>query len=403
MPFPNTDGGGWFAQRVRRLGERYAAGVARGDYFYQRAIERDEGAWVWVGGRRLLMLASYSYLGLADHPRIAAAATEAMARYGTGTHGVRLLAGTTALHVALEDAIARFTRTEAAMVYSSGYAANVATISALLTRGDTVICDRLSHASLYDGCLLAGASISVFRHNDLDDLRHLLRRRDGRGTLVIVDAVYSMDGDVAPVPDIAALCHACGATLLVDEAHSLGVLGATGRGIEEQFGLDPTAIDIKVGTLSKAIPSVGGYVAGSAALIAALKHNARAFIFSGALPPPQTAAAVAALEVLADEPWRVTTLQENARRYRDGVRALGFDTLQSTTPIVPIQCRSESTAYAMTRACQEGGLFVAPIVAPAVPARSPRLRTTVTAAHTAEEIDRALTVLQDAGNACGLI
>lgn len=403
-PSPPEDEPSTFTrQRLSVLTERYIEAVDKGHYFYQRELGRDEGAWATVDGRRMLMLSSYSYLGLLGHPRINQAARDAIADLGTGTHGVRLLAGTTRMHRELERAIARFKGSDAAVVFSSGYVANVATISTLLNRGHTVICDRLNHASLFDGCVLSGAKIVVVGHNDLEDLHHALRQAGSAGKLVVIDAVYSMDGDIAPLPEIADLCDRYGATLMVDEAHSLGVLGATGRGIEEHFGLGPRVIDVKMGTLSKTIPSIGGYVAGRRDLVDALKHNARGFVFSAALPPPQVAAAHAALDVIVDEPWRVTRLHDNWKHYYSALRDLGFDTLRSTTPIVPIACGTEALAFEMTRLCHENGLFVLPIVYPAVPMKSPRLRTTVTTAHTAEDIRLALSILEHAGRRTGLI
>lgn len=393
----------FLAERLDRLTARFRDAVAAGDYCYQREIEHQDGAWVTVAGRRLLMLASYSYLGLLGHPRIAAAAQAAAAILGTGSHGVPLLAGTTSLHVALEQSIADFLGAEAAVVFASGYVANVATLATLLTRDQTVICDRLDHASIPDGCALSGAKLMVFRHNDPAALDRCLARAGNRGALVVVDAVYSMDGDVASLPEIVAVCRRHGAVLMVDEAHGLGVLGDTGRGIAEHFALDGTAIDVRTGTLSKAIPSAGGYVAGSRALVDALKHNARAFIFSAAVPPPQAAAADAALAVIRDEPDRVDCLRRNGERYRTALRRLGFDFLGSTTPIVPVLCPTEQAAFAMTRDCEEAGLFVVPVVYPAVPRTAPRLRTMVTAAHTDEEIDLAVDVLARAGRRCGVV
>ncbi len=327
----------------------------------------------------MLMMSSYSYLGLLGHPTINRAAQEALATFGTGTHGVRLLAGTNSLHVELERAIAQFNGTESAVAFSSGYVTNIAVISAFASRGHVVICDRLDHASIFDGCVLSGAKLMVYRHNDMGALKRRLEQAGNAGKLVVVDAVFSMDGDIVNLPEVVQLCRHYGAALMVDEAHSLGVLGSFGRGIEEHFGLNPEAIDIKMGTLSKTIPSIGGYVAGSAALVNALKHNARAFIFSAALPGPQAAAAHAAFGVIHEEPDRVRRLHENAERYSSALRRLGFDLLKTTTPIVPIMCRTELMTYKMTRLCQANGVFVLPIVYPAVPSKHPRLRTTVTA------------------------
>lgn len=384
--------------------ERVSRTQTAGLYFFNEPIEAIlSPTRVRVRGREMLMFASYSYLGLLGDPRLAAAAQAAAAEYGTGTHGVRLLAGTLHLHRELEAAIAAFAGRTDALTFSSGYATNLAAITALVGRRDVVICDKLDHASLLDGCALSGAELVRFRHNDLADLERCLKRAAPKVTkLVVVDAVFSMDGDIAPLPGLVELCRAYDAWLMVDEAHSLGVLGATGRGLEEHFGLDGV-IDVKMGTLSKAIPSVGGYLAGNTDLIQLFRHAARPFIFSAALPPPQVAAARAALDVLAAEPERVTRVQANARYFRDRLRALGFNTLNTETAIVPLICGSDERAYRMVRECQQRGVFALPVVSPAVPEGLARLRATVTAAHTRDEIDCALEVLAQAGKAVGVI
>jgi len=277
--------------RIDEMNRRVAEIREAGLYFYLQPLEKLEGAWVTTGGRRMLNFASYSYLDLLGHPKIDAAAQDAVRQYGTGTHGVRILAGTLPLHNELEQTIARFKKAEAAIVYSSGYVTNLATVSALVGRNDVVICDKFNHASIVDGCLLSQAKFVRFRHNDMDGLERRLRKVDpDAGKLVVVDAVFSMDGDVINLPRVSQLCREYDAILMVDEAHSLGVLGENGYGVEEYFGLEEGVIDVKMGTLSKTIPSVGGYVAGSQDLITYLKHVARAFVFSAALPPAQAAA-----------------------------------------------------------------------------------------------------------------
>jgi len=389
-------------QRINEINRQVEETRQAGLYFYLQPIEELDGAWVTVGGRRMLMFASYSYLGLLGHPRIEAAAQEALARYGTGTHGVRILAGTLPLHDELEQAIARFKRAEAAIVFSSGYVTNLATVSSLVGRNDIVICDKLNHASIVDGCLLSRARFVRFRHNDMADLERRLKQAGDAARLVVVDAVFSMDGDIINLPEVSRLCREYGAMLMVDEAHSLGVLGETGRGIEEYFGLED-AVDVKMGTLSKTIPSVGGYVAGRRELITYLKHVARAFVFSAALPPAQVAAAKASFEVMEEEQERVQRLRRNVELFLGGLRERGFDTLNSQTPIVPIICGEDERAFQMTRLCQEEDIFVLPVVSPAVPVGTARLRANVTAAHTEEEIAHALDVFERAGKAVGVI
>lgn len=393
-----------FQERIDEVLERIAWSKSLNAYYYQQAVEALDGAWVIVGGKRKLMFATYSYLGLLQHPDIVRAAQEATARYGAGTHGVRLLGGTLDLHLELEETIARFHNREAAIVYSSGYVTNLATISTLVGKGDWVISDKWNHASIVDGCLLARGEFVRFRHNDMDDLERRLRQAPARaGKLVVADAVFSMDGDIFNLPDAVALCRKYGARLMIDEAHSLGVLGATGHGIEEHFGM-PGVVDIKMGTLSKTIPGIGGYITGSSDLIAFLKHSARGFVFSAALPPAVTAACTAAFGVIEREGVeRNRILQRNVRHFLDGLKALGFDTGVSVTPIVPIMTWDDERAMLMTRYCQENGVFVLPVLSPAVPPGTSRLRANVTAAHTLADIDFALEVFAQAGREVGLI
>jgi 8-amino-7-oxononanoate synthase len=390
--------------RVRAMAERVEATQEAGLYFYNQPIEElCGGARVRTQGREMLMFASYSYLGLIGHPKINAAAKAALVEFGTGTHGVRLLAGTLKLHNELEETIAEFKHTEDAVTYSSGYVTNLAAISTMVGRHDVVICDKLDHASIVDGCLLSGADLLRFRHNDMADLERCLIKSNRRAAkLVVVDAVFSMDGDIINLPEVVELCRKYGAWLMVDEAHSIGVLGKTGRGVEEHFGLD-SVIDLKMGTLSKTIPSVGGYLAGSLDLMRLFRHESRAFIFSAALPPAQTAAAKAAFEVILEEPERVEMLRKNAARFTRGLKQLGFDTMRTETAIVPILCGADERAFSMVRDCQHDNIFVLPVVSPAVPEGLARLRATVTAVHTAADIDIALAVFEKAGKRSGII
>ncbi len=373
-------------------------------YFFNQPVDELKGsARAIVRGREMLMFASYSYLGLLGHPRINTAAKAAVDKYGTGTHGVRLLAGTLALHEELESTIAKFKHAEAAITFSSGYVTNLTAVSTLVGRHDTVISDKLNHASIVDGCLLSGANFVRFKHNDMEDLERALKDASTKGTkLVVVDAVFSMDGDVIDLPRVAALCQKYGAWLMVDEAHSLGMVGKTGRGIEEHFGLGDV-VDIKMGTLSKTIPSVGGYLAGRKDLIHLFKHASRAFIFSAALPPAQAAAAKAAFDVILDEPERVETLRRNASQFMGGLKQLGFDTMKTSTAIVPVLCGEDERAFQMVQQCQHRDVFVLPVVSPAVPQGLARLRATVTAGHSSQEIERALDVFETAGKEVGII
>lgn len=378
----------------------------QGLYFYLETTEEmlPNGRVRVTGYGEMIMLGSYSYLGLIGHPQINAAANGAIAQYGTGTHGVRLLAGSLTLHEALEARIAAFKQTEAAITFSSGYVTNVATISSLLRKGDTVICDKLNHASIVDGCLLGMADFVRFRHNDMAHLEKRLQEANPNGRkLVVVDGVFSMDGDIINLPVVSRLCRQYGAYLMVDEAHSLGVLGQTGHGIEEHFGLPADSVDIKMGTLSKTIPAAGGYVAGSQELITFLKHEARAFIFSAAVPPPSAAAAKAAFDVIEAEPERIRALQANYTHFANRLRTAGFDLLQTETAIVPVVCKSTPAAVSLAKYCQDHGIFVQAVVSPVVPEGLERLRACVLASHTVADLDYCADIIIAGGKELEII
>jgi len=398
---PAEDG---IRQRIEAMCARVDAVSQGGIYFYNMPVtELRGGARVVVNGREMKMFASYSYLGLIGHPRISQAAKNAVDRFGTGTHGVRTLAGSLTLHRELEEMISHFKGTDDAITFSSGYATNLTTVSTLVGRHDTVFCDKLNHASIVDGCLLSGAKFVRFRHNDVQDLEERLQEAPSKGArLVVSDAVFSMDGDILHLPPVVDLCRRYHAWLMIDEAHSLGVLGETGRGIEEHFHM-PGVIDIKMGTLSKTIPSVGGYIAGARDLITYLRHQSRAYIFSAALPPAQAAAALEGFRVIEDEPWRVKAVQRNAAHFIQSVRGHGLDTLQTETAIVPVLCGTDDRAFRMTSEAHKQDIFVLPVVSPAVPVGLARLRATVTAAHQPEEIEAASTVFAEAGHKVGIL
>ena len=392
------------SQRIQAMTARAADLKARGAYFYNMAVsEILDDSRVMVNGRNMGMYASYGYLGLLGHPRIGAAAKAAVDKYGTGTNGVRTLAGTLDLHIELEETIADFKHAEAAVTYTSGYATNLTVISTLMGRGDWVLSDKLNHASIVDGCMMSGALFRRFKHNDMESLEQRLKQAPSDvAKLVIADAVFSMDGDIIDLPKVVELCKKYDAWLMMDEAHSIGVLGKTGRGIEEHFGLGDV-VDIKMGTLSKTIPSVGGYVAGKKDMINYLRHASRAYIFSAALPPAQAAAAMESFKVILDEPWRIEKLNENTQQFLGGLKSAGFDTMLSETAVVPVLCGDDERAYELTAAAQAKDLFVLPVVSPAVPNGLARLRATITAAHATEDIAYALDVLAEAGKEIGII
>ncbi len=391
-------------RRIQAMKERVEGAKDAGLYYYNQPIsELRGGARVLVHGREMGMFASYSYLGLVGHPRINAAAKAAVDKFGTGTHGVRTLAGSLTLHRELEETIAAFKHAEAAVTYTSGYVTNLTVVSTLVGREDYVISDKLNHASIVDGCLMSGAKFVRFRHNDIEALEIRLKQAPAEAAkLVVADAVFSMDGDIIDLPRVVELCRKYNAWLMVDEAHSVGVLGKTGRGIEEHFGMEGS-IDVKMGTLSKTIPSVGGYIAGKKDLIEYLRHASRAYIFSAAVPPAQAAAAKEAFQVILDEPWRVEKLRANASQFIQGLQKRGFDTMETATAIVPVLCGEDETAYRLTRDCQKKDLFVLPVVSPAVPVGLARLRATVTAAHEPAEIEHAMDVIEAAGKELGLV
>ncbi|MEU9073987.1 aminotransferase class I/II-fold pyridoxal phosphate-dependent enzyme [Kitasatospora sp. NPDC004745] len=375
---------------------------SRRNSFVAYTMERDS-AYCDLDGERLLMMSGYSYLGLAGDERVVAAAKAAVDVYGTGNHGVRALAGTIPLHEELEAEVARFARRERAQVFGSGYAANVGTVGALVGQGDTVLIDKYDHASIVDGCRLSGATVTRFRHNDVDHLERRLKAAAPTGVrLVIVDSVYSMDGDIAPLPELREVCDRHDALLMVDEAHALGVIGATGGGIEEHFG-HRYRVDIKLGTLSKAIPSMGGWVAGSHELIGHLRYAARPFLFSAALGPAQTGAALESLRILRREPERVTHTQTQAQRLRERLNQAGISTMDSTTAVLPVIAGSDDAAYDYATACRKAGVIGLPVVTPAVPNDLARLRIAVTARHTAADIDFAADAFLTAAAQTGLI
>jgi glycine C-acetyltransferase len=378
------------AARARRWFQTLGWGVESGNYTYQQPIEGRSGPRVVVKGRELLLVSAYDYLGLIGHPAIERAAVEAVRQFGTGTGGVRLLTGTTELHRRLEREIAAFKGTEAAVTLSSGYLANVGLIPAVVGRADRILLDARAHRSLVDGCRIAGVPYQFFAHNDPASLEEKLAEGREARTLIAVEGVFSMDGDVCPLPDIVALKKRYGATLLVDEAHALGVLGETGRGVDEHFGVAAGEVDFWTGSLSKAVPSNGGFIAASAADVLYLQHEAAPHVFSSALCPAAAGAALAALEVIRAEPQRITAARRTAALLRSGLRELGFDTGASESCIVPVVLGDDLTAWQAARNLLDAGIWATAVVPPAVPRGGARLRLCATAAHTTDDIAEVL-------------
>ena len=375
-------------------------------YFYEKVTESylPDCRVDVVGHGPMLMLGSYSYLSLNGHPRINQAAADALTRYGTGSSGVRLLAGTLDIHKQLEERIARFKCAPTAVTFSSGFLANLSTIAAVVERHDVVICDKLDHASIVDGCQLSKAEMVRFRHNDMAHLEACLERhKDRRRKLVIVDAVFSMDGDIIDLPEVVRLCRRYDALLMVDEAHAIGVLGATGHGIEEHFGVPEDAIDIKMGTLSKAIPSVGGYVATRQYLADAIRLKARGFIYSASLPAASAAAAIAALDVIEDEPDHVQRLHANMAHFRQALLDADLCFGNAASAVFPIMCGDERQALRLAHYCQTRGIYVQAIVHPIVPVGAARLRACVCADHKVEDLDFCVEVIREGAESMGIL
>lgn len=370
-----------------------------------RTVAGSQGSRVVVEGREVMLLCSNNYLGLADHPALKRAAVEAVERYGTGSGASRLVSGTMELHAALEERLARFKGTEAALVFNSGYAANSGIIPALAGRGDVVFSDRLNHASIVDGCLLSRARFVRYPHNDMNALERLLAEHRGAGRMLIVtDGVFSMDGDLAPLPALAALKRQYGALLMVDDAHGTGVLGESGRGTAEQFGVTAD-IDLQMGTLGKALGGFGAYVAASAEVVELLVNRARSFIFSTSLPPAVLAAARAALD-LVDSPEGDALrrrLARSAALFRDALQGAGFDTMGSETQIVPALVGEAEPVMAFTRRLLEEGYYVQGIRPPTVPAGTCRLRCTLMATHDESDLERAVAAMTRIGKELGIM
>ncbi|HUG40548.1 MAG TPA: aminotransferase class I/II-fold pyridoxal phosphate-dependent enzyme [Longimicrobiales bacterium] len=383
---------------VRRWFDLMQRGLPQSLYTYQLPLSRAARPESGALGRDLLMFSSYSYLGLIGDPRIARDVAEAVERYGTSTGGVRLLTGTLELHHHLEAELAAFLGTDAAAVFSSGYDANIAAITSLFGPGDWAILDQYAHQSIQDGCRMAGVDVRPFRHNNMEDLERRLKQARNRHTkrvLVAVDGVFSMDGDQACLAEIIRLKEKYGAFLLVDEAHALAAIGERGRGTCEAQGIDPGRIDIITGSLSKGIPSSGGFVAGSAALKIYVQHGSAPYIFSAALTPANAAAALSALRVLREDPSIMDRVRDNAARLRAGVESRGLDTGACESPVVPLLLGDEWRAYRWARRMLDDGIFVSAVVYPAVAPGMARLRLCATAAHRPEHFDRLFAGIDD--------
>jgi glycine C-acetyltransferase len=368
-----------------------------------RVLGSAQDTEVVVDGKHVLNLSSNNYLGLTTHPRLKQAMIEATEQWGAGSGAVRTIAGTMTVHEDLERRLAEFKHTEASLVFQSGFTANLGVLQSLVREGDVIISDELNHASIIDGIRLSKAERSIFKHRDMDDLeRHLEKHRDKRVKLVVTDGVFSMDGDIAPLAAIVERAERFQALVMVDDAHASGVLGKNGRGSVNHFGLDGR-VDLQMGTLSKAIGVLGGYVAGAQAVRDFLIHRARPFLFSTSHPPGVAAACIAAIDVLLAEPERIDRLWKNTARFKDGLKRLGFETGASETPITPVIVGKGSVAMEFSDRLFKLGVFAQGIGYPTVPEGRARIRTIVTSVHTEQQLDRALEAFAKAGKELGVI
>ncbi len=385
-----------FEQRLRQLERHHLLRRLR-------TVESASGTETILEGRPVLLMASNNYLGLATHPALKRAAIQATERFGVGAGAARLVSGTLPPHEELETALAKFKGTEAALVFGSGYLANLGVIPALIGTGGLILADRLCHASLIDGCRLSGAGFRVYRHNDVAHLKSLLAKRPSkRDTVIVTEGVFSMDGDLAPLPELIELADRYGARLFVDDAHGIGVMGVQGRGTIEHFGLDDR-IPFHMGTLGKALGTSGAYVAGPAGLIQYLINTARTFLFATAPPPATAAATIAALRVLQAEPDRRTRLWNNRNYLQAGLKDLGFRLTGSASPILPIVIGNAQKTVAMADRLLELGVYAPAIRPPTVPKETSRIRVTVTSEHSRAQLDRALAAFRQAGRESGMI
>ncbi|MCK4305232.1 MAG: aminotransferase class I/II-fold pyridoxal phosphate-dependent enzyme [Candidatus Eisenbacteria sp.] len=383
-----------------RVDEMKAAGL----YPYFIPIEGSEGTVVKIDGQQKIMLGSNNYLGLTHDPRVLECAEQVAREYGTGCTGSRLLNGTLDLHEKLERDLAALVGKESALVFSTGFQVNLGTISSLVGRQDTVIIDKLDHASIVDGCRLAMGETMRFRHNDIDDLERILKKAAQRpgGKLVVVDGLFSMEGDLSNLPEIVPLAERFGARVMVDEAHAIGVMGRTGAGAAEHFGVTDR-VDLIMGTFSKSFASIGGFVATEDKVIQYIKVHSRSLIFSAAMAPYAVATVQACLDILRTEPERREQLWKNTEFLKEGIRSLGYNTGSCESPVIPIIVGEPIQTFMFWKELLKQGVFTNPVVAPAVPENSSLIRTSVMATHTEELLSQALDIFKDAGKRVGLI
>lgn len=373
-----------------------------GIYPYFIPLDENEGTEVIYNGRHVIMCGSNNYLGLTTHPKVRRAALEATERYGTSCTGSRFLNGNMTLHEKLEAELAEWVGKEAALVFSTGMQVNLGTISAIVGRGDIIILDKEDHASIVDGAFLSGGKIERYRHNDMDHLVRVLKSLpEDTGKLMVVDGLFSMEGDIAPLPELVPLCKQYGVRLMVDDAHAMGVLGG-GRGTAAHFGVTDD-VDLIMSTFSKSFASLGGFIAGEHDVVDYIKHHARSLIFSASIPPANAATALASLQVMREEPERIERVNEIANFMRGEYKRLGFDTGDSVTPVIPIIIGDDEKTFLSWKLLFENGVFVNPVISPAVSPGRQLLRTSYMATHTDEQLERVLSIFEQVGKQLGLI
>ncbi|MDR1847366.1 MAG: pyridoxal phosphate-dependent aminotransferase family protein [Bacteroidales bacterium] len=366
---------------------------AMGVYPYFRAIESDQDTVVTMNGQQILMFGSNSYLGLTNHPKIKEASIAAIRKYGTGCAGSPYLNGTMDIHIELEEKLANFVGKDKAIVYSTGFQANIGAIPSMMGREDYIICDKLNHASIVTGCQLSAATIKRYRHNDMDSLEKTLQEIPlDKIKLIVIDGVFSMEGDIAPLPQIVALADKYNASVYVDEAHSLGVLGKEGRGVCNHFGLTDK-VDVIMGTFSKSLAAIGGFVASDADTMNFIRHHSRSYIFSASISPAATASVIAALDIMKEEPERIAHLWEITNYALSSFRSLGFEIGATETPIIPLYVRDMEKTFIITAELYANGVFVNPVIPPACAPDATLVRFALMATHTKEQIDRAVEIL----------
>ena len=376
--------------------------MAEGYYPYFREISTEQGTEVICNGKKMLMLGSNSYLGLTTHPKVKEAAIEAIKKYGSGCAGSRFLNGTLDIHLELENKLAELVGKEAAIAYPTGYQANVGCISAMVNKDEFMVTDKYDHASIIDGCLLSQGTMIRFNHNDMASLERALQKVKDKNCLIIVDGIFSMEGDIANLPEIDRLAKKYGAAVMVDEAHSIGVLGDKGAGAAAHFGLTKET-DLIMGTFSKSLASVGGFIAADEVLIHYLKHKSRALIFSASLPPASTASVLTAIKIMEEEPERIERLWEITNYMLNEFKAMGYDTGTSCTPVIPLHVGSMEVAFKLWKRLGEEGVFINPVVPPAVPPNSCLIRCSFMATHTNDQLDFALEKFRQLGKEIGVI